>query len=1101
LGYQGGGMSNESTSSPSVTNCTFSGNTAVTFGGGMFNLASSSPSVTNCTFSGNSAAAGGGMGNQTSSSPAVTNCSFNGNTAGNEGGGMFNSFSSSPTVTNCTFSGNSAATGGGMHNQFSSSPTVTNCILWGNGSEINNVNNSNPNVAYSIVQGDYTGPGNLDADPLFVSANDLHLQQCSPAIDAGNDAAVPVSITTDLDGNNRKFEAITGGMMVDMGAYEHQSQLPLPVATCQAATKNLDANGSTITVNAGEIDNMSTATCGPLAFQIDGAASKDFDCADIGNNAVTLTVTDDLGQQSTCMATVTITDGIKPVLSNCPANISQPMDAGQCGAVVTWTAPMASDNCDAGPSLARTQGAASGSLFAAGTTTIKYKATDASGNESLECVFTVTILGDMEKPVLSDCPANISQPMDAGQCGAVVTWTAPTASDNCDAGPSLAQTQGAASGSSFAAGATIIKYKATDASGNESLECVFTVTVQGDAEQPNAQCKGHTAVLDATGMASISVSDIDDSSTDNCGIQSISLDRTNFACSDVGNQSVTLTVTDADNNVSTCTATVIVEDNVAPSANCQDVAISLGSDGTYALAPSEVFLNGSDNCGNVSPASVMPNAFSCQDEGTNTVTLTVDDGHGNTATCTATVTVNEFLSAPSVSTSGETCAGAADGSITVSAPASAGQVGYSIDGGNNFQFTGSFASLAPGVYNVVVKVFGVAAICEKTATAIVAAGTAPTTWYKDLDGDGYTDGLTQTSCSQPIGYVASALPGDCNDNDPNAFPGQIWYRDADNDGYSDGTSQTACLRPAGHKTAAELATVDIDCNDSPATGGSINPGATEVCNGIDDDCDGQVDEGTTGGLTFTGNVAFYTQAAVDAFSQCYSIIDGNLTIAGAGITDLSNLANLIEVTGSVTIQATGLTNLAGLDNLVDIGGTLTIYFNSSLTSLNGLEALTSVGGSLMMYYNFLLDDCCAIYTLLNSGGVAGTVFILYNKTGCNSQTEILAGCNTSSSLLAPPGNGGQAFSTAPAAFEKTGFEIYPNPASNVVNIRLDGRAVSNGLIRVYSLTGKLILEQRLAEGQRRLEIDLRSRGAKDGGYLVSLITDGQIVIRKLMLVN
>ncbi|HFA50328.1 MAG TPA: hypothetical protein ENJ95_15050, partial [Bacteroidetes bacterium] len=104
LGYQGGGMSNESTSSPSVTNCTFSGNTAVTFGGGMFNLVSSSPTVTNCTFSGNSAAAGGGMGNQTSASPAVTNCSFNGNTAGNEGGGMFNSFSSSPTVTNCTFS-------------------------------------------------------------------------------------------------------------------------------------------------------------------------------------------------------------------------------------------------------------------------------------------------------------------------------------------------------------------------------------------------------------------------------------------------------------------------------------------------------------------------------------------------------------------------------------------------------------------------------------------------------------------------------------------------------------------------------------------------------------------------------------------------------------------------------------------------------------------------------------------------------------------------------------------------------------------------------------------------------------------------------------
>ena len=123
---RGGGMFNDESSSPAVTNCSFSGNSAIIQGGGMGNLVNSSPTVTNCTFSGNSGSQGGGMYNA-DSTPTVANCSFSGNTAlgpATHGGGM-NNFNSSPTVTNCTFSGNSATTnGGGMSNSGGSSPTV-----------------------------------------------------------------------------------------------------------------------------------------------------------------------------------------------------------------------------------------------------------------------------------------------------------------------------------------------------------------------------------------------------------------------------------------------------------------------------------------------------------------------------------------------------------------------------------------------------------------------------------------------------------------------------------------------------------------------------------------------------------------------------------------------------------------------------------------------------------------------------------------------------------------------------------------------------------------------------------------------------------------
>ena len=95
-------------------------------GGGMLN-SGSNPTVTNCSFIGNTASQiGGGMANF-SSSPTVTNCSFIGNTSSEIGGGMFN-FDSSPTVTNCSFIGNTATSvgGGGMFNTSTSHPIVTN---------------------------------------------------------------------------------------------------------------------------------------------------------------------------------------------------------------------------------------------------------------------------------------------------------------------------------------------------------------------------------------------------------------------------------------------------------------------------------------------------------------------------------------------------------------------------------------------------------------------------------------------------------------------------------------------------------------------------------------------------------------------------------------------------------------------------------------------------------------------------------------------------------------------------------------------------------------------------------------------------------------
>ena len=166
--YANGGGMNNSSSSPTVSNCTFSGNSAsivpsIGEGGGMYNV-NSSPTVTNCTFSGNDATGlGGGMHNLMSS-PTVTNCTFSENSA-HQGGGMYN-LQSSPTVTNCTFSGNSSdasAPGGGMRNE-DSSPTVTNCSFFNNtagtiGGGMFNYDHSSPIVANCIFYNNLANGG------------------------------------------------------------------------------------------------------------------------------------------------------------------------------------------------------------------------------------------------------------------------------------------------------------------------------------------------------------------------------------------------------------------------------------------------------------------------------------------------------------------------------------------------------------------------------------------------------------------------------------------------------------------------------------------------------------------------------------------------------------------------------------------------------------------------------------------------------------------------------------------------------------------------------------------------------------------------------
>ncbi len=160
---EGGGMLNYN--SPTLTNVTFSGNSAHLRRRDVQLTMVQQPDADQRHLQrqlGSTTAAG--CSTSYSSSPTLTNVTFSGNSASIDGGGMYNDCNSSPTLTNVTFSGNSANNrGGGMYNHSYSNPTLTNVILWGdtasNGPEIYNDSSPLPSPTASFKAG--ARPGHL----------------------------------------------------------------------------------------------------------------------------------------------------------------------------------------------------------------------------------------------------------------------------------------------------------------------------------------------------------------------------------------------------------------------------------------------------------------------------------------------------------------------------------------------------------------------------------------------------------------------------------------------------------------------------------------------------------------------------------------------------------------------------------------------------------------------------------------------------------------------------------------------------------------------------------------------------------------------------
>ena len=185
-------------------------------------------------------------------------------------------------------------------------------------------------------------------------------------------------------------------------------------------------------------------------------------------------------------------------------------------------------------------------------------------------------------------------------------------------------------------GVNLVTVTATDTNRNVD-SCIARVTVL-DTVPPTAICQNITIQLDSNGNASITAFDVDGGSTDNCAIASLVVNQTSFDCSHLGMNTVVLTVTDIHGNVSTCTATVTVEDNISPITYCpSDKQIVVRNTMcSYILPDYTGEASAWDNClGNGVTITQTPAAGSevFLENTDTTITLTATDGSGNISTC------------------------------------------------------------------------------------------------------------------------------------------------------------------------------------------------------------------------------------------------------------------------------------------------------------------------------------------------------------------------------------------------------------------------------------------------------------------------------------
>ncbi len=751
----------------------------------------------------------------------------------------------------------------------------------------------------------------------------------------------------------------------------------------------------------------------------------------VGTTIITVTATDVAGNTSTCTFTVKVVDSQYPTIT-CPANIIVSNTVGQCGANVTWAAPVATDNC---PGVTVTSSIASGSFFPIGTTTVTITAKDASNNITT-CSFTVRV-NDTQLPTIT-CPPNIITTAVFGQCGATVAFVV-TATDNC---PGVTVVSNPASGSFFPVGITTVTNTATDASGNTAT-CTFTVRVN-DTQLPVITCPGNIIVSNTAGQCGANVN-FTVTATDNCPGVTVTSVPASGSFFPVGTTTVTSTATDASGNTRTCTFTVKVNDTQLPVITCPaNIVVSNTTGQCGAIV--NFTTTATDNCPGVTVTS-SPASGSFFPVGTTTVTSTATDAAGNTATCTFTVKVND-TQLPTV-----TC------SPNIVVSNTLNQCGAIVNypapvASDNCPGVTVTSSPASGTFFPV----GTTTV---TATATDAAGNTGTCTFTVKVNDTQLPVIT---C--PGNIVANPPVGTCT--------AVVTYAATVTDNCPGTVITVIAGLPSGSTFPSGVTTVTLQATD--ASGNTATCSFTVTVN------DAQLPVITTQPSNQTGcatGSVVYSVVATNALSYQWQVS----TNGGATYTNIAGATSASVTISNLTVAMTG-----NLYRVNVIGLCRTVTSNAASLTVNFLPTITLSASPLTLLQPGDQTTITAVTTPSTGGTLVwskdGTILAFNGRSlvigvdGIGTYTVVFTdgnGCSvTSASLVIGPKVTNRVF-------------VYPTPNNGHFQVRINNHVGEQVTLRIFDSRGARVYNQILTitSTYQRNDVDLsRDSG---GAYLVEVV--------------